>query len=116
VSAESSTNEPLLRRSIEAWNASDWETLESLWDPAGAIVAPEGWPEYGVFEGWPAIREQLKRVKDSWTEEHVEVLSVRPAGERLLAEVRWIVRGEASGAPLEVVMWMLATVGEDASR
>jgi hypothetical protein len=32
---------------------------------------------------------------------------VRSLGERLLADIRWTVRGEASGAPLEVEMWML---------
>jgi ketosteroid isomerase-like protein len=101
------TNESVLRRSIDAWNANDWEVLESLWNPDGTIVAPEGWPEPGPREGWDAIREQFERIKDSWTEERAEVLSIRPIGDRLFAEIRWTVRGEASGAPLEVGMWML---------
>jgi ketosteroid isomerase-like protein len=98
----------LVRRSIDAWNASDWEKgLGSIWDPAGEIVAPEGWPEAGTFEGWPALVDQWRRIKDSWTEDHVELRSVRQVGNRLLAEVLWAMKGEASGAPLEVEAWML---------
>ncbi len=37
--------EAMVRRSIEAWNADDWEKrLEAIWSPDGTIVAPEGWP------------------------------------------------------------------------
>lgn len=101
-------SESLLSRSIDVWNAGDWQTLESMWNPDGEIVAPEGWPEAGVFSGWPAIREQFERVKDSWAEEHIELISQEQAGDRLLSHIRWTVRGEASGAPLEVEMWMLS--------
>jgi ketosteroid isomerase-like protein len=107
VAPGSPTNESVFRRSIEAWNANDWETLESLWSPDGSIVAPEGWPEPGTRVGWAAIREQFERIKESWIEERAEVLAIRPVGDRLFADIRWIVRGEASGAPLEVNMWML---------
>jgi ketosteroid isomerase-like protein len=100
-------HEVVFRRSVDAWNTDDWEALESMWNPEGHIVAPEGWPEPGRRDGWAAIREQFERIKDSWTEEHVEVLKVRSAGDRLFADIRWIVRGEASGAPLQVAMWML---------
>jgi ketosteroid isomerase-like protein len=107
VSAETPANESVLRRSVEAWNANDWPMLESLWHSDGEIVAPEGWPEPGPRQGWTAIREQFDRIKGSWTEERVEVLSVSGTDERLLADLRWVVKGEASGAALEVAMWML---------
>jgi hypothetical protein len=39
-------SESVLRRSIEAWNASDWEALEAPWDPqreaSGAPLEAEG--------------------------------------------------------------------------
>jgi ketosteroid isomerase-like protein len=107
VAGGSALNESTFHRSIEAWNENDWETLEALWGPDGHIIAPEGWPEPGKREGWAEIREQFERIKDSWVEERAEVLAVRPVGDRLFADIRWIVRGEASGAPLEVDMWML---------
>jgi ketosteroid isomerase-like protein len=98
----------LVRRSIDGWNASDWEGgLGPLWDPEGEIVAPEGWPEPGPVRGWPALLGQWNRIKDSWAEEHVELRSVTPYGDRMLAEILWTMRGEASGAPLEVEMAMV---------
>lgn len=100
-------SETLVRRAFDVWNANDWEALEQLWNSDGVAIAPEGWPEPGEFVGWPAIREQFERLKDSWVEERVEVLSARPAGEHLLVDLRWTVLGEASGAPLDVEMWML---------
>ena len=32
---------------------------------------------------------------------------IEPAGEASLADMRWELRGEASGAPLEVRVWIL---------
>jgi ketosteroid isomerase-like protein len=112
VTTGSLPNESVLRRSIEAWNADDWNTLKSLWNPTGHIVAPDGWPEAGRRDGWDAMRQQWRRIKDSWTEERVELLAVRSLGDRLLADIRWTVRGEASGAALEVDMWMLCAFQE----
>jgi hypothetical protein len=106
--------EAIVRASIHGWNSTDWESgLESIWDPEGVIVSPEGWPESGTFVGWEAIVEQWQRIKDSWAEDHVELISAQPAGERLLAEVRWTLQGEASGAPLEVEAWILCEFAGD---
>ncbi|HEY6654580.1 MAG TPA: nuclear transport factor 2 family protein [Solirubrobacterales bacterium] len=100
--------EELARRSIEAWNADDWEEgLAAIWSRDGLIVSPQGWPEAGEFKGLPAMVEQWRRIKDSWEEEHVELLAVESVGLRVLASVRWVMRGETSGAPLDVPAWML---------
>jgi ketosteroid isomerase-like protein len=99
--------ESVLRRSLEAWNENDWDALEALWNPDGEIDAPEGWPESGTQVGWDAVRTQFERIKDSWAEESVELIRVERTGDRLLGHLRWVLRGEASGAPLEVPMWML---------
>jgi ketosteroid isomerase-like protein len=95
--------EALVRRSMDAWNADDWEReLEAIWSPDGTIVAPEGWPESGEFHGWDAMVEQWRRIKGSWAEERVELVEAEPVGEHVLGRVHWIMRGDASGAPLEV--------------
>ena len=100
--------EAIFRESIDAWNADDWEDrLRGIWSPDGAIVAPEGWPESGEFHGWPAMVEEWGRLKDSWAEERVEAIELEPIGDRLLGCVRWTMRGEASGAPLEADVWVL---------
>jgi|SRR5262245_3598548 len=100
--------EAIVRASIEGWNSAEWEEgLRRIWDPEGAVVSPAGWPESGTFAGWDAMIGQWRRIKDSWAEEHVELRSVEPAGEGALAEATWVLRGEASGAPLVVEVWIL---------
>ena len=104
---DSASREALLRRSVEAWNADDFDQLASVWQNDGTIVSPEGWPEPGTFRGWDALVAQWRRLKDSWDDEHVELISTETAGERAFASARWVMRGEASGAPLEVMVWMI---------
>ena len=106
--------EALTRRSVEAWNSEDWEEqLRAIWDPEGLIVAPEGWPESGTFQGWTAMLGQWRRIKDSWSNERAEVVSVETIGERVIARLRWVLQGEASGAPLEVDAWLVCGFRQD---
>jgi ketosteroid isomerase-like protein len=105
---DAAEREALVRESIDGWNSDDWERrLKAIWKQDGLLVSPDGWPEAGTFEGWEAMVEQWRRVKDSWAEEHAELTSVESHGEAVLAGTRWLVRGEASGAPLEVGIWAL---------
>jgi ketosteroid isomerase-like protein len=100
---DSADREALVRRSFDAWNADDWEEqLKAIWSADGTIVSPEGWPESGTFVGWDAMLEQWRRVKGSWAEERVELIELESIGDRVLGQVRWTTRGEASGAPLQV--------------
>jgi ketosteroid isomerase-like protein len=99
---DATQREEIARRSVEAWNAENWEEeLRKLWKPDGAIVAPQGWPEAGTFEGWPAMVAEWGRIKDSWAVERAEAIEVESIGDRVLARVHWTTRGDASGAPLE---------------
>jgi ketosteroid isomerase-like protein len=102
--------ESVVRRSIEAWNRGDWAALEALWDPDGEILAPPGWPESGAFRGWPAIRRQFERLKESWGDEHIELASMTTVRGTALAHVRWRGHGGASGLELDLEVWMLNTV------
>jgi ketosteroid isomerase-like protein len=111
---DSADREALLRRSLDAWNADDWEEqLNAIWSADGTIVAPEGWPEVGEFRGWPAMLEQWRRIKGSWAEERVELLELESIGDRILAQVRWTMRGEASGAPLQVDVALVCEARDD---
>jgi ketosteroid isomerase-like protein len=111
---DSTGRERLVRRSIDAWNADDWEDrLRAIWSPEGTIVSPEGWPESGEFRGWPAMLEQWRRVKGSWAEDRVEVVDLESIGDRVLGYLRWILRGDASGAPLEVEVAILCEFDDE---
>jgi hypothetical protein len=95
--------EALVRRSIEAWNDNDWEDrLRAIWSTDGTIVSPEGWPESGEFRGWPAMLEQWRRIKGAWAEDRVDVVELESIGDRVLGYLHLTLRGDASGALLDV--------------
>ena len=106
--------EALVRRSIDAWNSENWEEeLREIWDPEGVIIAPKRWPEAGEFRGWSAMVEQWRRIKGSWAVERVEMVGLRSVGDRAVADVRWTLQGDASGAPLEVEVAFLCEFAGD---
>jgi ketosteroid isomerase-like protein len=107
------SREEIVERSIEGFDQADWALLESLWDPGGEIVAPESWPEGGTISGWTAILAQFKRLKDSWAEDRIEVLGHTWNGDRVLSHMRWSVRGEASGLPVGMDVWMVSELRGD---
>jgi ketosteroid isomerase-like protein len=102
-------NEAAVRAGLAAWNANDWEALERLNASDIEIIAPEGWPESGKFEGWPAVRRQFERLKDSWSEEHVELVSLESRGDKVLVQSRWLGKGEGSGLDLDLGVWVVYT-------
>jgi hypothetical protein len=84
--------------------------MEAVWDPGGEIVGPPEWPESGTFHGWPAIRGQFARLKGSWTEERLDLISLERHGDRALVHVRWLGKGEASGLETEADVWWVNEV------
>ena len=67
--------------------------------------APEGWPESGEFQGREAVIGQLRRLKEAWSDESVELVSIESAGDRVLVNVRWLGHGESSGLELDMPFW-----------
>jgi ketosteroid isomerase-like protein len=102
--------EAIVRRAIEAWNADDWETMERLNAPDIEVVAPEGWPESGTSVGWPGVRRQFERLKESWRDEHVEIKEVESAGDQVLVTTRWLGKGQSSGLDLDLGIWALFAI------
>ncbi len=98
-------------RAFDAFNDGDWETLESLWDPDGEIVAPANLPEPGPRRGWPEIHGQFELLKGSWSEDagFVDRLE-EPRDGVVPAAFRWRGRGAGSGAPVDLPMWMVGEI------
>jgi len=100
-------NEAAVRSLLDAWNRNDWEALERSYAADAIVVAPEGWPESETQRGWPGIRSQFERLKDSWSKEQFELATVELAGDVVLVSGRWRARGAESGIDLDLPMWML---------
>jgi ketosteroid isomerase-like protein len=98
---------------IAAFSKGDWVTLESFYWPDAEAQAPEGWPEAENARGWPAMRRQFERLKDSWEEDSFEVLSAEDLGEeRVFLAGIWHTRGKGSGIEVDLETWVLATLRE----
>jgi ketosteroid isomerase-like protein len=101
-------NEAVVRAALADWNQSDEVTTEGMdarWVAEPSITAPEGWPESGEFQGREAVIGQLRRLKESWSDESVELVSIESARDRVLVNVRWLGHGESSGLELDMPFW-----------
>jgi ketosteroid isomerase-like protein len=106
--------EERVAESIRAFNDADWVALERMWDPAGEIVPPRGWPEGGVRKGWDEIRAQFETLKADWSEDHVAVVSIEEIRTGVvLTAMRWAGTGAGSGLGFDQPMWMVGTVRLD---
>ena len=106
-----SETEKLVRESLTAFEQSDWDAIRDQWAPDGVAVGPPDWPETGELVGWEAIRDQFERLKSDWAEDHIEVEQLEePRPGIVFVRIRWVVTGAGSGIPLDVPMWMVATI------
>jgi ketosteroid isomerase-like protein len=84
-------NVEVVRRSLEAWNRTDWEQLQAIYAPDVIVVAPPEWPEAEGARGWKEWRLQIERLKESWEVERLDVDEIRalPDG-RVFARFVWV--------------------------
>ena len=101
-----------IRRLFDLWPRRDWVALEALHHPDVVVVAPEGWPEAGTFEGWQAWLRQAMRITDSWESDSVAVEQIEPAGDRVAARYVWSTKGRDSQIDFETRMRTVFTMRE----
>jgi ketosteroid isomerase-like protein len=97
----SGKNIELVCRLIGIWNRGNWDDARELLSPDVVMVGPDGWPESETTHGWEASLVQLRRLVDPWEVQRVDIAALKDAGDRVLAEVRWVTEGKDSGIPLE---------------
>jgi ketosteroid isomerase-like protein len=100
----SQENVEVVKRQFNTWSAGDLDAWSEYWDPDAVVVAPRGWPDGGVNRGLDALRRQAQRLRDSWTEARIEIDEIRPAGDRVLARIRYVTKGAETGLPFETPM------------
>ena len=90
----SERNVEVVLRVLQLWNeGTDLSCWEPLHDPDVIVIAPEGWPEGSLSEGFDAWRLQAERLRETWDEARTEVDEIRPVGEdRVFARVRYVTR------------------------
>ena len=96
----------------DAWNDGDLDRWARAWDSEGIVVAPEGWPEGQVERGLDAWRRQAQRLRDTWAEARIEVDEIRDVKDRVVARIRYVTIGAATGIPFETPMGVVLFLNE----
>jgi ketosteroid isomerase-like protein len=108
----SQTDIELVKSAFDAWNRRDLDAFagHASEDVAWVEVAgrPEGVPTERL--GRDRMRRSLEALFDVWDSYHVEVERIEEAGDRVVAVVREVGRGRASGLEVDGLWGYLITV------
>ena len=98
----SQENVEVVRSSLAALSAGDWEAVRETLDPEVVIGRElEGWPETGPFVGRDAVMRQWEGNREPWgASATVEPVSIIDAGDRVVARV--ITHGAGRGPAVHV--------------
>ena len=108
------TNVELVRAVFETWNDGDVADVAPFVSDEIEWLEVEGRPEYGratEVRGKGAVQSGLEALFETWQEYRLEPETVRDASDgRVLAVVREIARGRASGLEVESRWGYLMTI------
>jgi hypothetical protein len=96
------------------WNAREFEQVTEAFGDDSVFTPDPLWPEPGPFTGRQA-RAELLRVAAAWETLVLEIHSIETVGDTVLADVRWIARGVASGADVLQDFWFVCRFADDGS-
>ena len=100
--ATSQENVDIVREAVLRFAAGDIDGLADLYDADAFIVAPEGWPEGGRFEGRDAVMRQFARIQEEWKSQSMRMERERADAEWVVVELVWDAEGNASGVAVEM--------------
>jgi ketosteroid isomerase-like protein len=107
-------NTELVESAFDAWNRGDIDAFAGHVAEDVAWLEVAGRPEGGATEriGRDRLRESLRSLFDAWESYHLEVQRLEAVDDRVLAVVREVARGRASGVEIDGTWGYLITVGD----
>jgi ketosteroid isomerase-like protein len=105
-------NLALVESAFDSWNRGDIDSFAGHAAEDVAWLEVSGRPEGAPTErrGRDRMRKSLESLFDAWESYHIEVERIEDAGERVLAIVREVARGRASGMEIDGRWGYLITV------
>jgi uncharacterized protein len=99
----SQTNIELVESAFDAWNRGDMDSFADHVAEDVAWLEVSGRPEGGSSErlGRDRMRQSLEALFEAWESYRIEVERVQDVGDRVLAVVREVARGRASGVEID---------------
>ena len=104
----SAENVELYKRGIDAFNRRDLEAFLTLAHPEVVAVSRVLAIEGGSYRGHDGVRDWWETLLDVFPDFTIEVVSVRDAGDVIVAELRNRAHGGGSETPLEELVWQVA--------
>jgi ketosteroid isomerase-like protein len=105
-------NLALVESAFDAWNMGDIDAFAGHAAEDVAWLEVSGRPEGAPTErlGRDRMRKSLESLFDAWESYHIEVERIEEVGDRILAIVREVARGRASGMEIDGRWGYLVTV------
>jgi ketosteroid isomerase-like protein len=99
----SKDNVELVKSAFDAWNRGEIEAFAEHAAEDVAWLEVSGRPEGGFSErlGRDRMRQSLETLFEAWESYHIEVERIEDVGDRVVAIVREVARGRASGMEIE---------------
>jgi uncharacterized protein len=110
----SQENIELVKSAFDAWNRGEFEAFADHVAEDVAWVEVSGRPEGDASErlGRDRLRQSLESLFEAWESYHLELERICEVGDRVVAVVREVARGRASGLEVDGRWGYLITVGE----
>jgi ketosteroid isomerase-like protein len=89
-------NAEVISRLAERWNTGDFEGMLDLYDPEIEMIASPDWPDPGT-SGKEAFARYSEEWREAWESVKIDIDSLEPRGDTVLALGAWETRGAASG-------------------
>jgi uncharacterized protein len=102
----------LVKSAFETWNRGEIDAFVDYTSEDVAWLEVSGRPEGGATErvGRERLRDGLKSLFDAWESYYIDPERIEEAGDRILAIVREVARGRASGVEIDGRWGYLITV------
>jgi ketosteroid isomerase-like protein len=101
------TGVQVVRGWYEAWNRRDSAKMVELVHPDVVFHEPPEWPGAGEYHGIEAASEGLRRQHEAFRTYRMEVEDLIERGDLVLAGVREVFTGRASGVDVQRIFWHL---------
>jgi uncharacterized protein len=102
----------LVKSAFETWNRGEIDAFVDCTSEDVAWLEVSGRPEGGATErlGRERLREGLKSLFDAWESYYIDPERIEQVGDRIVAIVREVARGRASGVEVDGLWGYLITV------
>jgi ketosteroid isomerase-like protein len=108
----SQENVEIVRRSLEAFNDRDLDTVMEMCDPQVEWHTAPDIPDPAVYHGRDEARKSVQDLLQFFDDLRVEPERFEESGDEVVALYRFVGHGTGSGVPIEIKVGVACTFGD----